>query len=200
LLLPWLEQQGWATVHVGLGRSEVARRALRNRRRTPESGIHTLALLYAADLADQGLRRVQPALAAGFVVVADRWTATARARCLLRGIDPAWLAHVLPQAPVPDLTVHLHASPAQRLVREIAKRGLPEFSECGRDMGLDTDPLRSFLRYQGLLDLHLGEMAEAAGGGWCTVDADADAAAVQASLRRAVRANLTRAGRGGVHV
>ncbi len=191
LLLPWLEEQGWAPVHAGLGRSDLARRALRKHRRTPEAGVRSLALLYAADLADQGARRVQPALHAGFIVVADRWVATARARCLVRGADPLWLAHVLPVEPAPDLTIHLHATPERRLEREIAKRGLPEFSECGRDLGLDPDPLKSFVRYQGLLDARYEEMGRATGAAlWRTLGAEADVGQVQAALRQVVGAHL----------
>ena len=35
LLLPWLEENGWAATRVGLGRSTLLRRAFRSYRRTP---------------------------------------------------------------------------------------------------------------------------------------------------------------------
>jgi dTMP kinase len=200
LLLPWVEELGWAAVHVGLGRSLLVRRAFRRHRRTPEAGVRSLALLYAADLADQLERRVRPALEAGFAVIADRWTATASARCAARGADPAWLTRILAAEPLPDLTVHLLAPPQQRLAREIAKRGLPEFSESGRDLGLDADPLRSFLRYQGMLDAAYERLSRAMGAKWSTVPAGGDPWEVQAELRRVARVCLTRSAPAcGVH-
>ena len=152
LLLPWLEEQGWAAVGAGLGRSLICRRAFAAHQRTPESGVRTLALLYAADLADQVAHRVQPSLAAGFVVVADRWCPSVRARCLLRGASRAWLDAILPAEPAPDLVCHLRVAPQVRWAREVAKRGLPDFRESGRDLGLHPDPLASFLHYQAALD------------------------------------------------
>lgn len=196
LLLPWLEAQGWAPVHVGLGRGALAQRALRRARRTPGTGVRSLALLYAADMADQGARQVAPALDAGFVVIADRWTATASARCLVRGAPAAWLASLLAAAPEPDLTLWLRATPRQRLAREVAKQGLPDFTESGRDMGLDPDPLKSFLRYQGLLDGHYAVIGRATGARWHEVDAGGPLGAIQSGLRRAIGDCLAAAGLG----
>lgn len=186
LLLPWLAEQGCAAVHVGLGRSSVARRAFRSYRRTREAGVRTLALLYASDLNDQLERRIAPAVESGFLVLADRWTATARARCLVRGADPAWLEGILPAAPAPDLTCYLSVAPQQRLAREIRKRGLPEFTESGRDLGLDPDPLRSFIRYQALLDAEYERVGRAAGAAWRALPADLPPAELQAELRASV--------------
>lgn len=186
LLLPWLEEVGWAAVHIGLGRSPLVGRALGKFRQMPESGAKTLALLYAADLADQAERRVIGALDAGFVVVADRWTVSALARCMVRGISAEWMQGVLPVRPEPDATIHIRVPPPVRLGREISKRGLPDHSESGRDLGLDADPLRSFVKYQALLDRQFERFGRQAPERWHTVEADADTWQVQSAVRRVV--------------
>jgi thymidylate kinase len=177
---------GFAAVDAGLGRSSVPRRAFRAHRRTPEAGARTLALLYAADLTDQVERRLRPALSSGFVVVADRWTPTARARCLLRGASPAWLDALLPAEPLPDLICYLDTDVAARLQRQVHKRGLPDFRESGRDLGLHPDPLRSFVRYQHALDERYAEFGRAYGAVWRVIPAGGDAASIQSAIRRSV--------------
>jgi len=184
-LLLRLEEAGRATLHVGLGRSALARRALAAYRRTPEGGVRTLALLYASDLRDQA-EPVRCALAAGFAVVADRWSAAATARCRVRGADPGWLAAILPTEPDPDVTLHLRASPQQRLAREVRKRGVPDFWESGRDLGLHPDPLRSFVRYQSLLDREYAREAVASGARWRDVETAGGVEAVRAAIAATV--------------
>lgn len=182
LLLPWLQSRGWAPLHVGLGRSTLTRRTLRELRRGREVGNWTLALVYAADLTDQAEWAVAHALAAGFTVVADRWTTTALARCAVRGVPPSWLDHLLPTEPQPDLRIHLQVPPRRRLEREIAKRGVPTWMEAGRDLFARSDPLRGFIRYQGLLDQHIQEIGPMHGN-WHTLDGEGTVAEVQKRLR-----------------
>ena len=184
LLLSWLADSGWPTIHAGLGRSRLASTAFQQYKLRPATGPHALALLYAADLADQAECTVGPVLAAGFAVVPDRWTGTAWARCRARGLDCAYLADTFPQGPEPDLVIHLYARPQVRLEREIARGGLPSIPESGRDMVAGPDPLRSFLRYQGLLDRELRRLA--ADAGWHTVSSLGDPRQVQQALRRLV--------------
>ena len=188
LLLAWLADQGWATSHAGLGRSRVAAAAFREYKRRPATGPGALALLYGADLTAQAEAVVRPALAAGFCVVADRWTGTAIARCRVRGLDAAYLADILPSGPAPDLVVHLYARPRVRLEREIARGGLPSIPESGRDLPAARDPLASFLRYQGRLDRELRRLA--ADGGWHTVASAGNPQRVQHALRRLVEPYL----------
>ena len=190
-LLPWLEELGWPAVHVGIGRSKLSQWTLQAWQATPESGVHALALLYATDLHDQVEQRITSALDAGFAVVADRWVGTALARCSLRGANPHWLRAILPLTPVPDCTLYLQASPRVRLARAIAKRGLPSFTESGRDLGIGADPLRSFLRYQELLDRSQRQFGVTFGTRWQTIAADDTTENVQACLRQALTPLLT---------
>ncbi len=185
MLLPWLEELGWAPVHVGLGRSQLTRRAFRAyRRQAAVSGVHTLGLLYAADLTEQAERRVGPALAAGFVVIADRWSGTALARCAVRGARPSWLDTILPASPRPGLTVHLHTPPGERLRRQVHAGGLPPPQEWGSDLALGADALESFVRYQDLLDRELQRRGREAG--WQVLAGGGDPREVQRGLRSLV--------------
>jgi len=54
-------------------------------------GKRTMALYYAADIADQIENKIIPALKAGFIVLADRYIYTLIARSSSRGIDKTWL-------------------------------------------------------------------------------------------------------------
>ena len=184
MLLAWLSDAGWPTCHAGIGRSRLAAEAFRQYKLRPATGPQSLALLYAADLTAQAESTVFPALAAGFAVVADRWTGTAWARCRARGLDGAYLADIFPAGPEPDLVIHLYARPRVRLEREVGRGGMPSVPESGRDMPASRDPLRSFLRYQGLLDRELRRLA--AGGGWSTVSSLGDPRQVQQTLQRLV--------------
>lgn len=191
-LLAWLNECGWATNHAGLGRSRLAAPAFREYKARAGTGPHALALLYAADLTAQAESVIRPALAAGFCVVADRWTGTATARCRVRGLDADYLRDIFPADPVPDLVVHLYARPRVRLGREVARGGLPSIPECGRDLPLHRDPVQSFLRYQGMLDRELRRLAPA--GPWRVLASSADPGQVQQALRRLVEQCLREGG------
>jgi len=187
LLLPWLQSDGWAPLLVGLGRCALTTRT-EARLRVRDTSLSALALVYAADLEDQASGAISQALDAGFTVIADRWVGTALARCAVRGADLRWLLRIFPVVPKPDLIIHLHVPPRRRLEREIAKRGRPTWTEAGRDL-YTIEPLRSFIRYQALLDRKLSEIGPTLGP-WCTLDGDRPIAEVQRHLRKLVSAVL----------
>ena len=66
----------------------------------------TLALLFAADRLDHIASEVTPALAAGAVVVSDRYLMSSLAYQAL-DCDPAWVREINRHAPLPDLTLVL---------------------------------------------------------------------------------------------
>jgi dTMP kinase len=70
----------------------------------------TLALLFAADRADHIQREVAPALAAGRVVVSDRWYHSSLAY-QGAGEERAWIAELNRRARRPDLTIFLRVAP-----------------------------------------------------------------------------------------
>ncbi len=107
----------------------------------------TFSLLYAADFADRLENTIIPALDAGFVVLLDRYTYTAFARDVVRGLDFEWVKKLYDYAPEPDLVFYLDMPIDILLKRVIGTTGL-DYWESGRDIGLSTDFYESFKIYQ----------------------------------------------------
>ena len=84
----------------------------------------THALLFAADRADHIQREVDPALAAGKVVVSDRWYHSSLA---YQGAaeERAWIAELNRRARAPDLTLFLEVAPEVAAARR-ARSGRPD--------------------------------------------------------------------------
>ena len=107
----------------------------------------TFSLLYAADFADRLENTIIPALDAGFVVLLDRYTYTAFARDVVRGLDEDWVKKLYNYAPASDLVFYLDMTIDILLKRVIGTTGL-DYWESGRDIGLSTDFYESFKIYQ----------------------------------------------------
>lgn len=107
----------------------------------------TFSLLYAADFADRLENSIIPALNAGFVVLLDRYTYTAFARDVVRGLNIDWVKKLYNYAPKPDLVFYLDMPIDILLKRVIGTTGL-DYWESGRDIGLSTDFYESFKIYQ----------------------------------------------------
>jgi dTMP kinase len=84
----------------------------------------THALLFAADRADHIQREVEPALAAGKVVVSDRWYHSSLA---YQGAaeERAWIAELNRRARAPELTLFLEVAPVVAAARR-ARSGRPD--------------------------------------------------------------------------
>lgn len=108
----------------------------------------TYSLLYAADYTDRLENEIIPALKSGFVVLMDRYIYTAYVRDSVRGHDIKWVKNLYSFAPNPDLVFYLNVSPDILIKRLIAKNGVLDYFESGRDIGLSTDIYNSFEIYQ----------------------------------------------------
>lgn len=108
----------------------------------------TFSLLYAADYTDRLENEIIPALKAGFVVLMDRYIYTAYVRDSVRGHDINWVKNLYSFAPNPDLVFYLNVPPETLIKRLIAKNGMLDYFESGRDIGLSTDIYNSFEIYQ----------------------------------------------------
>lgn len=108
----------------------------------------TFSLLYAADYTDRLENEIIPALKAGFVVLMDRYIYTAYVRDSVRGHDINWVKNLYGFAPKPDLVFYLNVPPDILIKRLIAKNGILDYFESGRDIGLSTDIYNSFEIYQ----------------------------------------------------
>lgn len=160
LLNDWLEGHGYATVTVGLRRSNLVSAQLDKAKEGNILGHTTLSLFYATDFADQLENVIIPGLRAGFVVLADRYIYTLMARDIVRGADPDWCRSVYSIAIVPDVVFYLRTSPRVLVERNFQKRDSLDYWESGMDIGLSRDMFTSFIKYQRLIQSEFRKMAD----------------------------------------
>ena len=160
MLKQWLESEGFGTVDVGLARSTLVSSELEQAKEGNVLGRTTNSLFYATDFADQLENRIIPALAAGFIVLADRYVYTLMARDIVRGGDPDWVHNLYGMALVPDLVFYLRVTPRNLVERNFRKNSELDFWESGMDIGLSRDRFDSFVRYQTLMQRTFMRMHE----------------------------------------
>ncbi len=151
LLKEWLEVEGHAVVDTGLRRSDLVSEEIDQAKQGHTLAATTMALLYAADFADQLENKIVPALAAGSTVLADRYIYTLMARAIVRGASREYARKLYGFALRPDLVVFLDARPEILLHRSIGKYGSLDYWESGMDLCLSRDLFESFFLYQALL-------------------------------------------------
>ena len=109
----------------------------------------TFSLLHATDFADRLLYNIIPPLKAGMIVLADRYTYTAFARDVARGVDRRWVRELYSFAVKPDLAVYFRVPIDVSVDRLMARRVKLKFYEAGLDMGWSSNALESFRIFQG---------------------------------------------------
>ena len=134
-----------------------------------EYGPDVMQLLYVANRYEKK-PLIERMLAAGTVVVCDRYLASSVAYGEAQGLDAAWLLEIQRYLPPPDLTILLDIAPETAAGRKTSNRDKYE-----RDLALLSRVRESYLR-------------QAAGGGWLRLDGDRAKEAVTADV-------LTAAGR-----
>lgn len=189
LLDQWLEKKGQPVVRTDWSTSPHISKAIHKAKVERSLRTVTFSLLYAADFADRVANVVIPALERGELVLADRYVYTAFARDAARGADHAWLRTLYNFAPRPDIVLYLAVTPSVRLQREpsaaIKSRDIYEF---GLDLGLSSDPERSFEIYQQQVYDEFGRLADEFG--LTTVDGEQDVKSIQRFMRDEVSAML----------
>ncbi|HKN06320.1 MAG: thymidylate kinase [Thermoplasmata archaeon] len=184
LLREWLEVEGHAVVDTGLRRSDLVSDEIDRAKQGHTLAPTTMALLYAADFADQLENKIIPALAAGSTVLADRYIYTLMARAIVRGASREYARHLYGFAVRPDLIVFLDARPEILLHRSIGKYGSLDYWESGMDLCLSRDLFESFFLYQELLSKEFAWMAT--DYGFHYVDANRMPEQVHADFQRLV--------------
>lgn len=81
-----------------------------------------LALLFAADRLDHVATEIEPALAAGQIVITDRYVMSSWVYQSL-DCDPAWVRSINRRAPWPDLTFVIDVPASEGMRRILARRG-----------------------------------------------------------------------------
>ena len=151
--------------HIG---AEIGR-ALKGER---DYAADTMQLLYVANRFEWK-PEIERELAAGTVVVCDRYLASSVAYGEAFGLDGAWLSEIQRYLPQPDLTVLLDIEPQVSASRKTADRDKYE-----RDLALLARVRESYLR-------------QASSPGWLRLDAGRDRDAVAAEVYSAVTPLLT---------
>ena len=146
-----LESDGHAVINAGLRRSDLISEGIIQAKKNFVMGKRTMALYYAADIADQIENKIIPALKAGFIVLADRYIYTLIARSSARGIDKTWLHELFSFAIEPDLVFYLDVDPYNLIHRVFKKNYSLDYYESGLDIGVSNDIFDSFIKYQYML-------------------------------------------------
>lgn len=149
------------TTHIG---QEIGRALKGERDYQPD----TLQLLYIANRFEFK-PRIEAWLAAGTMVVCDRYLASSIAYGEAQGVDEQWLTEIQRFLPQPALTLFMDMSPAVSLTRKQADRDKFE-----RDLPLLGRVRESYLR-------------QSAAPGWVRIDAEQDKDAVSNDVLTAVR-------------
>ncbi|MDK2926739.1 MAG: dTMP kinase [Bacillota bacterium] len=188
LLAEWLREQGEEPVLTrepgGTWLSEEIRRLLLRPGPEPVSAAAEL-LLYAAARAEHVARVIRPALAAGRLVLADRYSdSTLAYQVAGRGLERSWAEAVLAGATGglrPDLTFLFDLAPERALAR------------AARADRLEQEDLAFFERVRaGYMAIARAEPERVV-----VIDSNGPVAAIQAQVRRLVAARLAQARREG---
>ena len=149
LLHRWLLAEGHKVFFTEWNSSILVRRSMKRGKKKDMLTPTTFSLLHAVDFADRLTYRIIPPLKAGMVVLADRYVYTAFGRDVARGVHPDWVRAVYGFAPRPDSCLYFRVPIEVSLERLLAGRAKLKYHEAGMDIGLSSDPVESFRRFQG---------------------------------------------------
>jgi dTMP kinase len=182
LLKEWLEDRGFAVLDTGLTRSELAGPGIKRAKEGNTLDPITLNLFYATDFWDRLERQIFPALRAGMVALADRYTYSLIARAIVRGVPRAWMENLYGFALIPDRVIYLDIDVDHLLPRVIGK-GF-DYWESGQDFLVGGGVYDTFVEYQARLLEEFRRLAEP--NGFVVVDARRSVPEVFGSVCEAV--------------
>jgi len=192
LLGRWLERKGRTVIVKPWAPSELVDGAVAQPRLRAALTPRVAALLAAADAARRLGVEVRRPLAAGSIVLADRYAWTAVAREIARGLEPEWVAPLYRFAPRPDLVLFFRQAPDAAVARSLA----------GREASVRAAAIS--LAFEGFLErmlvaldrLAAGADGEPAFGPWpvrtAVFDAHLEPSRLAVQVREAVRPLLER--------
>lgn len=149
LLVAWLKERGTPVVQTDWSASPHISKAIHKAKAEGALRPITFSLFYAADFADRVTNVIVPSLERGETVVADRYIYTAFARDVARGANRDWLQTLYCFAPKPDVVFYLRVAPEVTAARVPSApiKAMDQY-EAGLDLGLSSDPAKSFHMYQ----------------------------------------------------
>lgn len=148
LLTKWLQHQGKSVYFSEWNSSDLVKSTTRLAKSEKLFTPTTFSLLQATDFADRWENRILPMLKAGVIVLADRYTFTAFARDVARGVDPAWVRNLYSFAARPDLALYFYVPLDVAVERILSSRAKIKYYEAGMDLGLSDSKVTSFRLFQ----------------------------------------------------
>jgi dTMP kinase len=148
LLRKWLIGEGYCVAFSEWNSSPVVRATTKRGKKKHLLSPTTFSLIHAADFADRMERQMLPALKAGAIVLADRYMYTAFARDVVRGVHPQWVRNIYGFGVVPTVPFYFRVPLKESIKRIMAGRPQLKYYEAGLDLGLDSDPVKSFALFQ----------------------------------------------------
>ena len=148
LLRKWLIGEGYCVAFSEWNSSPVVQATTSRGKKKQLLSPTTFSLIHAADFADRMERQMLPALKSGAIVLADRYTYTAFARDVARGVHPQWVRDNYSFAVQPTVAFYFRVPLEESLRRILQGRPKLKFYEAGLDLGLSSDPYESFRLFQ----------------------------------------------------
>src|SRR5512133_143759 len=149
LLSRWLRSQGYAVAFSEWNSSPLVRQTTRRGKKKEMFTPTTFSLIHATDFADRLESYIVPLVKSGAIVCADRYTYTAFARDVARGVSRRWVRNLYRFAVRPDLSFYFKVPLDVALGRILGGRDALKYYEAGMDLGLARDVEESFRIFQG---------------------------------------------------
>jgi dTMP kinase len=149
LLSHWLRSQGYSVAFSEWNSSPLVRATTRRGKKKEMFTPTTFSLIHATDFADRMESYILPLVKSGAIVCADRYTYTAFARDVARGVSRRWVRNLYRFAIEPDVSFYFRVPLDVALGRVLGGRGALKYYEAGMDLGLANDVEDSFRIFQG---------------------------------------------------
>ena len=191
LLHKWLESKGYGVVFSQWNSSPLVKDTTKLGKKKKLLTPATFSLIHATDFADRTERRILPLLKAGGVVLCDRYTYTAFARDVARGMDRQWVRELYGFAVQPTVAFYFRVPLETAIGRLLDGRDGFKFYEAGMDLDLSDDPEESFRLFQGRIIEEYEKMIPEFG--LTVIDATLPIETQQTRIRQIVESHLVKA-------
>lgn len=160
LLHQWLQNEGYGVFLSEWNSSPLVKNTTRRGKTKQILTPTTFSLIHATDFADRIEREIIPPLKAGAIVLADRYSYTAFARDVARGVNPNWVRKLYDFAVKPTIAFYFKVPLEVAMERILSSRTQIKYYEAGMDLGLSQDIKESFKLFQGKILIEYEKMIQ----------------------------------------
>ena len=185
LLTKWLRKQGKPVYFSEWNSSELVKSTTRLGKSEKMFTPTSFSLLQSTDFAHRWENKILPMLKAGVIVLADRYSFTAFARDVARGVDPNWVRELYSFAVMPNLALYFRVPLDVAVKRILSSRAKIKYYEAGMDLGLSDDKKTSFEMFQQLVINQYDKMVDEFG--FKVIDGAQSVESQQKEVRSAVQ-------------